>query len=143
MIKVKRQSTVTYTPKQMYDLVNDVDKYKEFVPYCTDSSVISRQEDHMIASLTFSLGPLQQTFTTRNTLTPNRRVELSLVSGPFKSLKGYWAFIPLGDETSIEMDIEFEIVLSAAGWMIKPILHSTIDKLVDTFVNRANVIYGK
>ena len=142
MIHVKRKSIVSYTPKQMYDLVNDVDSYKVFVPYCSDSSVISKSEYEMVASLTFSLGPMRQKFTTKNALIPESRIELNLQSGPFKSLKGYWLFESVGQGTSIEMDIEFDIIASAAGWVIKPILHSTIDKLVDTFTKRAQVIYG-
>ena len=143
MIHVKRQSVVSYTPKQMYDLVNDVDKYMEFVPYCSNSKVLSSNENNMVAFLTFSLGPMQQTFTTNNSLIPNSRIELQLQSGPFKSLKGYWSFKPAGNGAAIEMNIEFEIIASAAGWVIKPILHSTIEKLVDTFTKRAKVIYGK
>ena len=143
MIHVKRKSVVSYTPKQMYDLVNDVDNYKVFIPYCSDSKVLSQSENSMVAYLTFSLGPMQQTFTTENTLTPNSRIDLKLQSGPFKSLSGYWSFKPVGQGTAIEMDIKFDIIASAAGWVIKPILHSTIDKLVDTFTKRAQVVYGQ
>ena len=143
MIHVKRKSVVSYTPKQMYDLVNDVDNYKVFIPYCSDSKVLSQSENVMVAYLTFSLGPMQQTFTTENTLIPNSRIDLKLQSGPFKSLSGYWAFKPVGQGTAIEMDIKFDIIASTAGWVIKPILHSTIDKLVDTFTQRARVVYGQ
>lgn len=142
MIQVKRQSVVSYTPKQMYDLVNDVNQYKAFVPYCSESKVLSETANQMVAALTFSLGPVQQTFKTKNTLTPYSRIELNLMSGPFQSLGGYWSFKPVGSGTSIEMDIEFEISASATAWMIKPILHSTIEQLVDTFTKRAQVVYG-
>lgn len=126
----------------MYDLVNDVNQYQAFVPYCSKSEVLSETENQMLASLTFSLGPIQQTFTTQNTLMPCSRIELLLMSGPFQSLKGYWSFSPAGNGTSIEMDIEFEMTVSATAWMIKPILHSTIEQLVDTFTKRAHEVYG-
>ncbi|MDG2348012.1 MAG: type II toxin-antitoxin system RatA family toxin [Gammaproteobacteria bacterium] len=142
MIQVKRQSVVSYTPKQMYDLVNDVNQYKAFVPYCSESKVLSKTANQVVAALTFSLGPVRQTFKTQNTLTPCSRIELNLMSGPFQSLRGYWSFKPVGSGTLIEMDIEFEIAASATAWMIKPILHSTIEQLVDTFTKRAQIVYG-
>lgn len=142
MVHVKRKRIVPYTPKQMYDLVNDVPNYKHFVPYCSDSDIVRATETTMEAYLTFSLGLIKQSFTTFNQLTPEKRIDLSLKSGPFKSLKGFWAFDTVGENTEVYMDIQFEIILSAAGLVIKPILNATIEKLVDVFVTRAQDVYG-
>jgi ribosome-associated toxin RatA of RatAB toxin-antitoxin module len=145
MSHIQRQKKVKFSVAQMYALVNDVDRYQSFVPYCSDSRVISSDEDEMTASLTFSFMGLKQTLTTHNQLKANEEIKLNLVSGPFKHLKGFWRFEPIEGEAAsslIIMDVEFDMALGPMMMVIEPILQQTIENLVDIFLKRAQVIYG-
>lgn len=146
MSHIQRQKKVIFSVEQMYALVNDINSYQTFVPYCSDSRVISSDDHEMTASLTFSFMGLQQTLTTQNKLKPNEAIILNLVSGPFKYLKGFWRFEPISNDDSfsslIKMDIEFDMSLGPMMMIIEPIMQQTIENLVEIFLKRAKEIYG-
>lgn len=128
----------------MYELVNDVEAYSSFLPWCTGSSIISQGEDYMTASITLSKGKIRQTFTTRNTLLPGRRIEVSLLKGPFKHLEGYWLFEPEGESSCtvyIKMDFEFKNKIVKLA--LDKIFTRIINTLIETFTRRADQIYGE
>lgn len=129
----------------MYNLVNDVADYQNFLPWCRSSSVISESEDEMIASVEIARGALNKTFTTRNRLQKGRRIELELVDGPFKKLQGYWQFDPLKTENAckVTLDLEFEFDNAMMSIAAKPIFTQIANSLVGAFCKRAVEVYGE
>ena len=122
----------------MYALINDIERYPEFVPWCTAARVDARKEHEAVATLNIKRGPLKAEFTTRNLLEPDRRVLMQFVSGPFRVLEGLWTLTPLGDlGCRIELEMRFEFSNRAAGTLFEPLFEGTAASLVDAFVRRA------
>lgn len=143
MTTVKRQMTVSYTPEQMYELVNDVQRYPEFVPACVNSDKQIINDDEVEASLEFARSGLHKSFTTRNTLTPYERIDIKLVNGPFKHLEGLWYFSPTeSGGCRVELDLEFEFSNRWLSMAFGPVFHQVANKLVDVFCRRAEEVYG-
>ena len=113
MPQIERSALVFYSAQQMFDLVNAVPDYPQFLPGCTSARIVSQSETEMVASLTVSKAGIGHTFTTRNTLYANQRIAMQLVDGPFKYLRGGWQFIPLSDEAcKVVLALEFEFLPS-------------------------------
>ena len=122
----------------MYALINDIERYPEFVPWCTAARVESRKESEVVATLTIKRGPLRAEFTTRNLLEPGKRVLMQFVSGPFRVLEGLWTLTPLGDlGCRVELEMRFEFANRVAGTLFAPLFEDTAASLVDAFVKRA------
>ena len=92
MPKITRSAIVSHTPEQMFDLVNGFERYPEFLPWCGAARVIEATDTIIVGELYIQKGSIRRSFITKNTLTPPARIDLSLVEGPFKSLRGYWLF---------------------------------------------------
>lgn len=144
MPTINKSTLVAYTTEQMYDLVNDIDHYHEFVPYCEQSTVLSRDEDEVRATLAFAKSGMSKAFTTLNRLQPHRMIEMRLVEGPFKMLEGFWRFESNGDGTSnVRLDLEFEFSNRLLAMMFGPVFHQAASMLVDAFSDRAKAVYGE
>jgi ribosome-associated toxin RatA of RatAB toxin-antitoxin module len=143
--KIKRSALVHYSPAEMYDLVNDVGNYAEFLPWCKSSRVIEQSEQEMIASIEMSRGVLNSTFTTRNRLQLNSVIEISLVDGPFRKLGGFWRFSALKSENAckISLELEFEFDSRLMSIAAKPVFTQIANSLVDSFSKRAVEVYGE
>jgi ribosome-associated toxin RatA of RatAB toxin-antitoxin module len=138
MREVKRSALIAESPDRMYELINDIERYPEFVPWCTASRVESRKEGEVVATLTIKRGPLRAEFTTRNLLEPGKRVLMQFVSGPFRVLEGLWTLTPLGDlGCRVELEMRFEFANRVAGTLFAPLFEDTAASLVDAFVKRA------
>jgi ribosome-associated toxin RatA of RatAB toxin-antitoxin module len=138
MREVKRSALIAESPARMYALINDIDRYPEFVPWCTAARVESRKEGEVVATLTIKRGPLRAEFTTRNLLEPGKRVLMQFVSGPFSVLEGLWTLTPLGDlGCRVELEMRFEFANRVAGTLFAPLFEDTAASLVDAFVKRA------
>lgn len=141
MREVKRSALVAEAPERMYRLINDIESYPEFVPYCTAARVQSRTESEVVATLTIKRGPLRAEFTTRNLLERDRRVSMIFVDGPFRVLEGLWTLTPLGDAgCRVELDLRFEFANRLAGALFEPLFEDTAASLVDAFVKRARAL---
>ncbi len=129
----------------MYDLVNDVGAYAEFLPWCKSSKVIEQSEQEMIASIEMSRGVLNSTFTTRNRLQPSSVIEISLVDGPFRKLGGFWKFSALKSENAckISLELEFEFDSRLMSIAANPVFTQIANSLVDSFSKRAVEVYGE
>jgi ribosome-associated toxin RatA of RatAB toxin-antitoxin module len=122
----------------MYQIINDIERYPEFVPGCTAARVESRKEQEVVATLQIKKGPLNTEFTTRNLLEADKRVLMQLVSGPFRVLEGLWTLTPLGDlGCRVELEMRFEFANRVAGALFEPLFEGTAASLVDAFVKRA------
>jgi ribosome-associated toxin RatA of RatAB toxin-antitoxin module len=125
----------------MYQLVNDVKSYPDFLPGCTGSRVLESGPTQMMAAVDVSKAGISKTFTTRNTLTSNQSILMSLVDGPFKKLIGGWKFIPLSsDACKIEFHLDFEftnkLIEMAFGRIFKELAN-----MVQAFTARAKEVY--
>ncbi len=128
----------------MFDLVNDVESYPRFLPWCSGAEVEGAGENNLIATVILSWGGIKQSMTTRNTLQPGRRIDMRLVRGPFKQLAGCWQFDEVADDSCricLELDFEFKnrILKLALDKVFEHIMYSS----VDAYQTRAAQIYGK
>jgi len=138
MREVKRSALIAESPARMYQLINDIERYPEFVPGCTAARVESSKAGEMVATLSIKKGPLRAEFTTRNLLETDRRVLMQFVSGPFRVLEGLWTLTPLGDlGCRVELEMRFEFANRVAGTLFEPLFEDTAASLVDAFVKRA------
>jgi ribosome-associated toxin RatA of RatAB toxin-antitoxin module len=138
MREVKRSALIAEPPARMYALINDIEHYPDFVPWCTAARVLERGASEIVATLNIKRGPLKTEFTTRNLLEPDRRVLMQLVSGPFRVLEGLWTLTPLGDlGCRIELEMRFEFSNRVTGALFEPLFEDTAGSLVDAFVKRA------
>lgn len=141
MREVKHSALVAQTPDRVFALINDIESYPRFIPWCTHSSVHSRSEREVVATIGVRRGLLLGEFTTRNELEPDhRRILMHLVSGPFRMLEGEWLLTPVGEKpdgcrVQLTMKFAFRNPLTAALFEQK--FAETAASLVDAFVARA------
>ncbi len=125
MPEIRASETVPYTAPPMFRLIADVDRYKEFLPWCTDSHIISQDEDGVwVTEIQVGYGAFHTGFTTRNTHVVNRKIEMDLVDGPFKFLRGSWHFDPIegnGCRMSLYMNFEF------AGYLMDKLFNNVFE----------------
>jgi ribosome-associated toxin RatA of RatAB toxin-antitoxin module len=143
MREVKRSALVPHPPERMFELIADVERYPEFVPWCTRASIEERREREVVATLAVRRGPLRAQFTTRNELEPPSRIRLHLLRGPFSELEGHWTLTPIGTSGSrIELQLRFAFAATLAAALFEPLFQHTAASLVDAFVVRAKALYG-
>ena len=145
MSHIKRSALVHYSPAEMYTLVNDVATYPKFLPWCKSSKVISESDSEMIARVEIARGALKKSFTTKNKLHENNKIEITLVDGPFKALHGAWTFHPLkrDDACKIELDLVFQFDSGLVSLAARPVFTQIANSLVDAFSKRAVEVYGE
>ncbi len=140
---VERSALVPYSPQQMYDLVNDIDRYPDFLPWCTAAHVEPAGPGEVLASISIARGVLRTEFTTRNALRPGEEIAMRLVRGPFRNLTGNWNFSALserGSRVGFRVSFEFKSLLASAA--LNPIFETLCGTIVDAFVARAKVVYS-
>lgn len=146
MKTVHKSVLIWYSAAEMFALVTDIEKYPEFLPWCDQAGVESRETDGMTAKVGISFGGIRQTFTTRNTHVQDSKVSLKLVDGPFSSLDGDWEFIPVGDASQracrVELDLNYSFDNVALGALVGPVFDRIAGSLVDAFVKRAEEVYA-
>jgi ribosome-associated toxin RatA of RatAB toxin-antitoxin module len=141
---VERSAMVTFTAKQMFDLVNDVGRYPEFLPWCAGARVEDRSDTERVASVKVARGMLRTEFTTRNTLKRDVQILMHLIDGPFRDLIGEWRFDAIGERgsrVSFRVEFEFKNRLTAAA--LGGAFESVCSTIVDAFVLRAQKIYAQ
>jgi ribosome-associated toxin RatA of RatAB toxin-antitoxin module len=146
MREVKRSALVAQPPGRMFALINDVETYPQFVPWCTSARIESRTTEEIVATLSVKRGAMNAEFTTRNVLEPDRRIGLELVRGPFRELAGEWLLTPIGgrDGTAgcrIELSLRFAFSNPVSAAVFEPIFQATAATLVDAFVARAKALH--
>ncbi len=143
MRQVKRSALVPYSAAEMFKLVNDVDAYADFLPWCSRSRILDRSDDTIEATLELHKGAVSKQFTTRNTLTPDEAIEIALLGGPFRHLAGGWRFQPLSDEgCKVGLELEFQFENRMIDMMFGAFFEDTCNSMVDAFTARAEEIYG-
>ena len=142
--QVSRHALVSFSPAQMFALVDDVASYPQFLPWCKSAQVIERADQEVIARLQVHKGPLHARFTTRNRLEAPSRISLSLVEGPFRTLEGEWRFGAIADQgTRVSLALKFAFANPLNAWLLEPVFEHTCSSLVDAFVARARALHGR
>ena len=139
---IKRHSILPYTPRQMFELVNNIEDYPRFLHWCSDAKILRQDEKEIEASLELSWSGIHKSFTTRNILIPYERIDMILVQGPFRHLEGIWSFIPMGEGCKVELELEFELAGHFLDMFFQPIFQKIASSFVDLFTKRAIEIYG-
>ncbi len=133
-----------YPVQFMYDIVNDVDSYPEFLPWCGGVKLHQLDNSSMEASILMRGAGLNHWFKTRNTMVPGQSIELELVEGPFSKLEGRWSFSPINsDGCKIELRLQFEMKQGLASALIAPAFSRIANTMVDSFCDRARDQYGR
>lgn len=128
----------------MFELVDDVDAYCEFLPWCRASEVLRRGEDEVMARVELAKGTMRRSFTTCNRRQRNKMIEVRLVEGPFRRLEGFWRFDAVGEKgCRVSLDLDFEFSSRLVGLAIGPVFHQLTNTLVDAFTRRAAEVYGR
>jgi len=140
---VERSALVTYTPAQMFALVNDVARYPDFLPWCVGVRVEVVSATERIAALKVARGVLQTEFTTRNTLLQDAQIHMRLMHGPFRDLTGLWRFEAIGTRGArVQFRVEFEFKNRLTAAAFDAAFETLCGGIVDAFVRRAQEIYG-
>jgi ribosome-associated toxin RatA of RatAB toxin-antitoxin module len=143
MTVVQKSALVKFSAQQMFDLVNDIEAYPEFLPWCSGSRIITREDDIVEAELLISKGGFKKSFATRNKIEQGRRMTVSLLNGPFSHLDGVWDFVPLREDASkISLDLEFEMSGKLASLAFGAVFNQICNTMVSSFTGRAKAIYG-
>lgn len=128
----------------MFNLVNDIENYGQFLPYFSEGVVHHRDEDEVQATLVISAAGMSKSFTTHNRLQTNKMIEIRLVDGPFSHLEGFWRFDEVDEGgCHISFDLEFGFSGKVMAMFIGPVFEQVSEKMVDAFCQRAEDLYAE
>lgn len=148
MKHVRKSVLLWYSPREMFDLVTAVKDYPAFLPWCESAELLQQHDDGVTARLGLSYMGVRHAFTTRNANVPGESVNMQLVDGPFSLLDGTWLFRPLGRPGSdtpackIEFDLRYAFSSAALESVVSPVFDRVANTFVDSFVKRAEDVYG-
>ncbi len=135
---------VPFTPEQMFDLVADVERYPEFLPWCVAARVRKREGNTLMADMVIGFKIFREGFTTRDVFDRPRRIDVSYFEGPFKYLNNHWIFEPHGDGAClIEFYIDFEFRSRLMQRMMGVLFNEAVRIMVSAFEKRAGALYGR
>lgn len=144
MTTVSRSALVSHSAEDMFRLVDDVNAYEQFLPWVKSSRELHRDDDTVRATLVFSKGGFEKSFTTQNRIKYGKMIDIRLVEGPFKHLDGYWRFEQLREDAcKVSLDLEFEFSSRLLGMAFGRVFTQVANTLVDSFVRRADQVYGR
>lgn len=148
MKQVKKSVLLWYSPREMYDLVVDIPAYPRFLPWCERAEVLADDDKGVTARLHLSYAGLRHAFTTRNVNKAGESVVMTLVDGPFSMLDGHWRFVPIGAAGAqaacrIEFDLRYAFSNVALEAVLSPVFDKIANTFVDSFVRRAEQVYGQ
>lgn len=139
-----RSALVPYTAEQMFALVEDIERYPQFLPWVSAAQVLERGPHEVVGRLEMHRAGMREIVTTRNVLTAHREITLELVTGPFKTLAGRWTFEPIGEDRGarVALSIRFEFANPMLTLLLSRTFEKSCNELVDAFVARARAVYG-
>ncbi|MCQ8129949.1 type II toxin-antitoxin system RatA family toxin [Methylomonas rivi] len=140
---VQKSALVKFSARQMFDLVDDIESYSKFLPWCGGSRILRREGNIVEGEIQIAKAGFHKSFSTRNIVDPGGRITISLLDGPFTSLEGFWSFMPLREDASkISLDLEFEIANTFASLAFGPVFNQICNTMVGSFTQRAKAVYG-
>lgn len=147
MSTIRRSMQVPYSAEQMYSLVNDVEKYPEFLPWCEACNILNKESEVMTASVTVSKAGFNRTFKTENTFKANEVITVRVKDSLFSSLYGVWSFTPIKSGDDMGSEIAFSLDFKFKNALIKMTFGRLVEQLANTvvgaFVKRAEKLYGQ
>lgn len=139
MHNIHKSAIVLHPAQKMFQLVDSVENYPEFLPWCGSTQIIERDNDKTIASIEINYKGIRQNFTTENTKKHNQEMIIKLIDGPFKSLSGEWMFKKLDkDSCQIELKLEYEFSNIILEKLISPVFNIIANTFIDEFIKEAN-----
>ena len=143
MKRIARSAIVEHSAAEMYALVDGIEAYPEFLPWCAQAVVHERKPGATRATLTVGLHGLRHAFTTQNQNRPGEAIDMRLVQGPFRRFHGEWRFVPLGEHACrIEFTLQYEFSSRTLGRLLAPLFDGIADSMVEAFVRRAAELHA-
>ncbi len=143
MTQVDRSALVLHSAKQMFDLVNDVTNYPDFLPWCSGSEILEHNDEQMLARVDVAKAGLKYSFVTRNSLQQSKRIQMDLVDGPFSSLTGHWSFAELSEDAcKVSLSLNFDFKGKLTGLAMSKVFNQIAVAMVDAFCLQADKRYG-
>jgi len=139
----KEKRLLPYTPDQLYELVVDIERYPEFLPWCLGARVRTRQEDLIVADLIIGFRMFRERFTSR--VEPDakaNRIDVTYAEGPFKYLENHWVFEDHPEGCLIDFYVDFEFRSKLLQKVIEGLFHEAVRRMVSAFETRARDLYG-
>ncbi|MGI9258487.1 MAG: type II toxin-antitoxin system RatA family toxin [Gammaproteobacteria bacterium] len=142
MRSVRRRQRVSFSAEQMFDLVDDIERYPDFLPWCQKAIIKSRTEEQVEASVEVGLRGISKEFSTRNRLERPRCIDIQLIRGPFRKLEGAWTFDATDQGCEIALSLDFEVSHSPLNLLFSTIFEEIVRSQVAAFTARAEKLYG-
>jgi ribosome-associated toxin RatA of RatAB toxin-antitoxin module len=143
MAVVHKSVFLGYSAEQMFALVERVEDYPQFLPWCGGVEVRRREKNKLVATISIHYHGVKQTFTTENVNVPPTSIKITLIEGPFKHLDGTWTFKPLrADACKVDLDLHYEFSSRLLEQIIGPVFNMIANSFVDSFCKRAEAVYG-
>lgn len=143
MPSIRRDVIVPYQASDMYHLVNAIEDYPAFLPWCRHARILRQEAQQIEATLVLAKGGIHKAFTTRNTLSPNEHIQITLIDGPFKTLSGQWHFEVLSpNECHIHFELDFEFSTKILAVMLGSVFHQAVSTMIDCFCEEARKRHG-
>lgn len=144
MATVKKSALVLYSAAEMYNLVNDIEAYPQFLPWCRSARIVPCGPNELRATIEMAKGGVHKSFTTHNRMREPDTIDIRLLEGPFKQLEGHWRFEALrANASKVSLDMEFEFSSALLRMAIEPVFKQIANSLVDAFCKRAVEVHGK
>ncbi len=140
--RVERSALVNYSPSQMFELVNDIEAYPQYMNDCVAAEVLRRGDDWLEARLELQKAGISQSFVTHNVLRAPESMTMSLVDGPFSRLEGKWTFEPAGEGCRVKLELEFDMQSRLLSMAVGKFFESAASQQVDALCSRARQVYG-
>ncbi len=132
-----------YAPEQLFDLVADVDRYPEFLPWCRGARVFKREGNVLYCDLVIGFKMFRERFTSKVTLAPPGRIDVEYIDGPFRHLNNHWLFLPAGEgHCVIDFYIDFEFRSRVLRRALTPLFNEAVRRMISAFDGRARELYG-
>lgn len=143
MTNIQRSALVPYSAQAMFDLVNAIETYPQFMDGCVGATIVERSNDFIEARLDLAKSGMRYSFTTHNRLLPPERIEMTLVEGPFEKFHGVWVFQALGEHAcKISLHLEFEMSGRLLNFAARKMFDGVANQMVDALVKRAHKLHG-
>lgn len=144
MQRIQRSVLVPFSAQQMFDLVDDVEHYCEFLPWCGGSKVLAERPNGKTARIDIAFHGVKAYFTTDNVNVPPKSISMNLVEGPFRELHGKWTFHALRkDACKVEFTLVYDFKTNVLEALVGPVFNEISHHFIDAFVRRAEVRYAK
>ena len=137
------QQISPYTPQQLFDLVADIEKYPEFLPWCRAARILERGNNEFLGELVISFAHITESYTSRVTLSEPHSIDVVMVKGPFEYLTNKWKFTPLENGTRIDLALDFKFRSRLLEKLIGSLFSKATNKMAGAFKKRAQELYGK